>query len=66
MDVTTEKPLYPKHNIEFYQELLAVDYPQAELQIWYLRTGKLLLIKIRILSLLGIILKRLANINPTK
>ena len=66
MDVTTEKPLYPKHNIEFYQELLALDYPQAELQIWYLRTGKLLLIKIRILSLLGIILKRLANINPTK
>ena len=61
-----EKTPDPKHVIQSNQELLEAEHPQAELLIWYHRLGHLPLSKIKILSLLDIITKRIANTNPPK
>ena len=64
--MTPEKPPDTKHVIESNQELLTSEHPQVELLRWHHSLGHLAFIKIRILSLLGIISKRLANTKPPK
>ena len=61
--MTTEKPLELKYVIESNQETLAAEHPQAELLRWNHRMGHLTFSKIKILALLGINAKGLANEN---
>ena len=61
-----EKPPETKNVIESYQELLEEEHPQLELLIWNHRLGHLPFIKIKILSLLGIIPNRISNMKTSK
>ena len=62
----SEKPPETKHGIKSDQEILAAEQTQLELLILCHSMVHLAFIKIKILDLLGIIPKRLANTNPPK
>ena len=66
MDMTPEKTPYPKYVIDYNQELLVAEHPPEELLRWNHRLVHLTFIKIKILVLLVIITKRLANMKLPK